>query len=65
MVNKRTDFDRTDFDKLYTPQELATTLSVERMSIYNWIRRGKLKAYKIGGVVRIKRSDVTEMMYEK
>jgi excisionase family DNA binding protein len=60
MVNKR-----TDFDKLYTPQELATTLSVERMSIYNWIRRGKLKAYKIGGVVRIKRSDVTEMMYEK
>ena len=34
--------------EFYTPEELAGILKVSRQTIYNWIRRGKLKAASMG-----------------
>ena len=34
--------------EFYTAQELAETLRVNIMTIYRYIKAGKLKAYKIG-----------------
>jgi excisionase family DNA binding protein len=38
-----------------TPQETAELLRVDRRTIYNWIRTGKLKAIKFGDTWRIPR----------
>jgi len=37
----------------YTAQELADTLRVNIMTIYRYIKAGKLKAYKFGKEFRI------------
>jgi len=39
--------------EFYTAQELAETLQVNIMTIYRYIKAGKLKAYKIGKEFRI------------
>lgn len=44
-------------DKFYTPQDIAKTLKVAYMTVYRWIRAGKLKAYKIGKQYRITEKD--------
>ena len=37
----------------YTPQEIAATLKVIYMTVYRWIRAGKLEASKAGKQYRI------------
>ena len=37
----------------YTAQELAETLGVNVMTIYRYIKAGKLKAYKFGKEFRV------------
>ena len=44
--------------QLLTPKEAAKILSVDRVTIYKWIKSDLLKAYKIEGVVRIKKEDL-------
>jgi putative molybdopterin biosynthesis protein len=39
--------------EFYTPQELADKLRVNVMTIYRYIKAGRLKAYKIGKEFRI------------
>lgn len=39
--------------EFYTAQELADKLQVNIMTIYRYIKAGKLKAYKIGKEFRI------------
>lgn len=39
--------------EFYTAQELAEKLQVNIMTIYRYIKAGKLKAYKIGKEFRI------------
>ncbi|NCT54578.1 helix-turn-helix domain-containing protein [Candidatus Falkowbacteria bacterium] len=39
--------------QFYTAQELAETLGYNIMTIYRYIKSGKLKAYKIGKEFRI------------
>lgn len=41
----------------YTAQELADKLRVNVMTIYRYIKAGKLKAYKIGKEFRIDQSE--------
>ena len=41
-----------------TPAEIAEKLKVTRRTVYKWIDEGKLRAYKIGVNVRIKREDL-------
>ena len=42
--------------KFYTPVELSEILRVNKMTIYRYIRAGKIKAYKIGKDYRIEES---------
>jgi len=48
--------------KLYTVEELAEYLRVNKFTIYNWIRRKQLKSVRIGGSVRIDETDLNEFM---
>lgn len=48
--------------EFYTAQELATKLRVNIMTIYRYIKAGKLKAYKIGKEFRIKKDEFEKML---
>jgi excisionase family DNA binding protein len=43
--------------EFYTAQELADKLGVNIMTIYRYIKAGKLKAYKIGKEFRIDKAE--------
>jgi excisionase family DNA binding protein len=43
-----------------TPGEASEVLRVDRRTIYEWLRSGKLKAVRFGRTWRIKRSSVTK-----
>ncbi len=45
-------------DKFYTAQEVAKMLKVAYMTVYRWIRAGKLKAYQVQKQYRIKEVDL-------
>lgn len=42
----------------YTPIEAAAALSVDRRTIYNWIRSNSLKAIRFGKSWRIPRTEI-------
>ena len=48
--------------EFYTSQELADKLQVNIMTIYRYIKRKKLKAYKIGKEFRIDRSEFDKFL---
>lgn len=47
----------TDRDEFYRAEDLADKLKVNIMTIYRYIKAGKLKAYKIGKEFRINRKE--------
>lgn len=47
----------SDKKEFYLAEELAKKLRVNIMTIYRYIKAGKLKAYKIGKEFRIERSE--------
>ena len=47
----------TDRDEFYRAEDLAEKLKVNIMTIYRYIKAGKLKAYKIGKEFRIDRRE--------
>ena len=49
-------------DKYYTIQEIADILKVDYMTVYRWIRAGKLEAYQVQRQYRIKESDFNKFM---
>lgn len=49
-------------DKFYTTQEIADILKVDYMTVYRWIRAGKLEAYQVQKQYRIKESDFNKFM---
>ena len=55
--------------EFYTAQELADKLGVNIMTIYRYIKAGKLKAYKIGKEFRIEKAEYQSFLekskYEK
>lgn len=48
--------------EVYTLKEIEELLHVTRRSIYNWIKDGKLKAFKIGKEWRVTRQALEEFM---
>lgn len=40
-----------------TPEQIAQTLQITKMTVYREIKRGNLKAYKFGKELRIRNSD--------
>ena len=49
-------------NKYYTIQEIADILKVDYMTVYRWIRAGKLDAYQVQKQYRIKESDFEKFM---
>ena len=47
---------------LYSAKEVAEMLGVTRVTVYRWIKEGKLKSVKIGGSVRIWESELNEFI---
>ena len=52
-------------NKFYSPITVAKMLEVSRLTVYRWIKSGKLKAVKVGGSVRIREEDLREFIKEK
>lgn len=51
-------------EKYYTIEEVAEMLKVVYMTVYRWIKQGKLKAYRVGKKYMIKKSEI-EALIEK
>lgn len=49
-------------EEFYTAQELAEKLRVNIMTIYRYIKAGKLEAYKIGKEFRISHKEFVRML---
>lgn len=49
---------------LWSPLKLAQHLGVRNISIYRWIKQGKVKAIKVGSLVKIPQSEVDRIMVE-
>lgn len=49
-------------DQFYTAQEVANLLKVNIMTIYRYIKSGKLKAYKIGKEFRIDKKTLNSFL---
>ena len=52
----------SDQTKLYTLQEVADILRMNRQTLYNNIRRGKLKASKVGKEYRFTAEQVQDII---
>lgn len=48
--------------KFMTVKEVAELLQLNRMTIYRYIRAGKLTAYKVGKDLRIKKEDFDKFL---
>lgn len=46
----------------YSIHNIAEKLQVAYLTVYRWIRVGKLKAYKVGRQYRVKESDFNEFL---
>lgn len=47
-------------EKLYTCEEVADRYSVKAITVWDWIRKKKLSAIRIGKSYRVKESDLLE-----
>jgi excisionase family DNA binding protein len=49
-------------ERYFTVEEVAERLKVSHMTIYRWIKAGKLGAYKMGGEFRITERDIERFL---
>ncbi|MQA75576.1 MAG: helix-turn-helix domain-containing protein [Solirubrobacterales bacterium] len=49
----------------FTPEGLARYLAVSERTIYDWLRRGEIASYKLGGSRRIDPADVEAFLAER
>jgi excisionase family DNA binding protein len=49
-------------ERYFTVEEVAERLKVSHMTVYRWIKAGKLGAYKIGGGFRITEGDIERFL---
>lgn len=50
--------------QFYTAQELADNLGYNIMTIYRYIKNGKLKAYKTGKEFRINKEEFNKFLFK-
>ena len=51
-------------EEYFTIEEVALMLKVVYMTIYRWIKSGKLKAFRVGKKYMVKKTDI-EALIEK
>lgn len=47
---------------IYSPEEIAEQLSISIRTVYAWINKKELKAFKAGHLWRIKRTDLESFL---
>ncbi|OGH18343.1 MAG: hypothetical protein A3F31_00520 [Candidatus Levybacteria bacterium RIFCSPHIGHO2_12_FULL_38_12] len=52
-------------EQYYSIEEVAKMLKVAYLTVYRWIRSGKLTAYKAGKQYRIKKEDLDNFLNNK
>ena len=60
VQNKTQQVGGEKMSKLYTCEEIANRYSVKLITVWDWIRKKKLPAVKIGREYRIREEDVKE-----
>jgi putative molybdopterin biosynthesis protein len=45
-------------DQTYTPDEIARIFKISKHTVYELIKRGELRAFKVGNRMRIEQSEV-------
>ena len=58
------DFQPKQPSEYLTRNEVAEMLKIDLSSVHNWTKKGKLKAYGIGGSVYYKRDEVENSIIE-
>ena len=48
--------------EFYTIQQIMSKLQVCDETVYRWIRKGELRAIKVGGLVRVSKASFEEFM---
>lgn len=51
-----------DNTEYYTIKEVAEMLKVVYMTVYRWVKSGKLESYKVGKKFMIKKSDLDKFI---
>lgn len=54
----------THLEPLWTVEQTAAYLGLNKMTIYRWIRKDRIKSIKIGNRVRIPRSEIERIAGE-
>jgi excisionase family DNA binding protein len=49
-------------NSIYSPEEIASILSVEKVDVVSWIKRGQLKAWRTHGLYRILGKNVLSLL---
>ncbi|NLG84189.1 MAG: helix-turn-helix domain-containing protein [Firmicutes bacterium] len=49
-------------EQYYTPEEVANLLKINRETLYRWVREGRIKAKKIGTLLRIPESELKRFL---
>ena len=49
-------------EEYYSIEEVAKMLKVAYLTVYRWVKSGRLKAYKAGKQYRIKKSDLDKFI---
>lgn len=52
-------------DTILTVEQAASTLAASRQTIHNWVRKGYLKAYKLGGRTYFKKDELLGALRQK
>ena len=47
---------------LYTPEEVARKVKVERQTVYHWLSTGQLRGLRVGSTWRITEEDLLNFM---
>ncbi len=50
--------------KYYTPEEISKTFNVKKATVYLWVREGKLKAIRLGNLIRISEEALQKFIEE-
>ncbi len=48
--------------KIYTPEEIAENLQASKRTVYRWVEKGELKAFRAGKLIRVTREDLEEFL---
>lgn len=51
-------------EELMSVAEASRMLGVSRPTIYRWDENGRLKIYRIGGIPKVKKTDVEKILQE-